>query len=89
MNYSTMSDGWSTQLASDLDRDGMGLELLAPDGKVVAEIFRSDSEHFLTVETFETAIPASIFNQFYRDALARLDPFEDGTTFKAVGLPVA
>lgn len=81
-------DGWNTQLASDIQRDGMALELLSPDGEVVVEVLRSDAKHTVTVETFGTAIPAQVFDEYYRQAPDRLDPFEDGTTFEKAGLPV-
>lgn len=84
---STIRDGWQTQLAGDVKRDGVSLELLAPDGEVVAEVFRSDAEHTLSLETFGRAIPVGVFDVFYRQALSRLDPFEDGTTFGSLGIP--
>jgi len=89
VSMNAIRDGWNTQLASDIQRDGMGLELLSPEGKVVAEVFRSDAEHTVTVAIFGAAIPAQVFDEYYRQALDSLDPFEDGTTFKGAGLPVA
>ncbi len=84
---SDLRDGWKTQLASDVDRDGMGLELLDPAGGVVAEIFRSDRDKTVIVTTFNNDLPVEIFDLFYREALTRLDPFEDGASFASVGVP--
>lgn len=80
------SDGWRVQLASDIHRDGMGLELVSPSGEVVAEIFRSDAAKTVTVTTFDNDIPLAVFDRYYRDACVRLDPFEGGTTFAAAGI---
>jgi hypothetical protein len=79
-------EGWTTQLASDIDRDGMGLELLDPSGKVVAEIFRSDSTKTVIVTTFNNDIPLDVFERYYIRAWAQLDPFEDGSSFAASGI---
>lgn len=86
---SAIRDGRQTQLAGDSMRDGMSLELLSPDGEVVAEMFRSDAEHTLSVETFSRTIPVGVSDEYYRQALSRLDPFEDSTTFESLGIPTA
>ncbi|MEM8670475.1 MAG: hypothetical protein AAGG48_23315 [Planctomycetota bacterium] len=38
-----------TQIASDIIRDGIGVELLDAKGDVVAEVFRCDRDHTVTV----------------------------------------
>ena len=83
---SNFRDGWKSQLASDINRDGMGLELLNSKDEVVAEIFRSDHAKTIVVSTFNNDIPLEIFNLFYKEALNRLDPFEDGASFKSMGI---
>jgi hypothetical protein len=40
------------QLASDIIRDGLGLELLDRAGNVVGEVFRCDADHTVTVRVF-------------------------------------
>ena len=40
------------QVASDVVRDGLGLELLDPTGNVVAEVFRADADKTLHINTF-------------------------------------
>jgi len=88
-DVSDLRDGWETQLASDIDRDGMGLELLDPSDAVAAEIFRSDREKTVIVTTFNNDISVEIVDLYYREALSRLDPFEDGVPFSSVGVPGA
>lgn len=86
---SDLQDGWKTQFASDIDRDGMVLELLDASAAVVAEIFRSDREKTVIVTTFNNDIPVEIFDPYYREALSRLDPFDDSVSFSSVGVPGA
>ena len=40
-------------MASDVIRDGLGLELLDITGAVRAEVFRCDADHTVTVSHFE------------------------------------
>ena len=65
-------------MASDIHRDGLGVELLA-DGNVVAEIFRCDADNTLIVTTFGHDIPLVAFEEFILHARERLGQFEDGT----------
>lgn len=44
-----MKPPWTTQLASDIVRDGLGLELLDTPYRVVAEVFRCDADHTVTI----------------------------------------
>lgn len=48
---------FQTQVVSDVDRDGLGVELVPVVGVAVAEIFRCDADHTLSVTTFGEAIP--------------------------------
>ena len=66
------------QIASDIPRDGLGLELL-DDAGVIAEVFRADSDHTVTVNVFRNETPLDVFEEFIRQARTQLDPFEDGT----------
>lgn len=83
---STLRGGWQTQLASDIVRDGIGLELLSPAGEVVAEIFRSDGTKTVVVTTLSNEIPLEVFERYYVQAWERLDPFEDGSSFASAGI---
>ena len=41
-------ENYRYQIASDVQRDGLGLELITDDYNIVAEVFRSDKEKTLT-----------------------------------------
>ena len=66
------------QIASDLERDGMGLELLDEAGDVVAEVFSSDRDRVVTLSTYGNDIELSDVERLIRTARARLGAFEDG-----------
>jgi hypothetical protein len=76
-------DEWRTQLASDVDRDGLGLELLDSSGAVCAEVFRCDRDHTVLVTTFVPLLPSEALAWLCTQAAARLDPFEDGSALPA------
>jgi hypothetical protein len=78
-----MKPPWTTQLASDVVRDGLGLELLGEPYRVAAEVFRCDVDHTVTIRLFEDGIPDDVLEEFVRRARERLDPFEDGTPLPA------
>ena len=52
--------GWRTQVASDLVRDGLGVELLNAAGDVVAEVFRGDVDGAMTLNTFNNPLPVDV-----------------------------
>jgi hypothetical protein len=66
------------QLASDVVRDGLGLELLSGD-QVVAEVFRCDADHSLIITTFGNDVPLIAIEELIAEARLRLGEFEDGT----------
>jgi hypothetical protein len=66
------------QLASDVVRDGLGLELLGEPYRVAAEVFRCDADHTVTIRVFEDGIPEDVLEELVQRARVRLDPFEDG-----------
>jgi len=66
-----MGSGWRTILASDVTRDGVGLELVAPNDKVAAEVFRCDADRTLTFTTFRPA-PLPELERLVADARRRL-----------------
>lgn len=69
------------QVVSDVVRDGLGLELLAEDNTVLAEVFRHDSTHQLTATCFAPDIEFVLLEQLLSCARQELAPFEDGTPF--------
>ena len=70
---------FTTQIASDVNRDGLGVELLDAAGEVIAEVFRSDANHTVTLTTFDNDVPLYAIEQLIKRARVVLDPFEDGT----------
>ena len=66
-------------VASDVVRDGLGVELEDASGAIVAEVFRSDREHTLTVNTFGHNVPVEELVWMIEQAKVELEPFEDGT----------
>ncbi len=72
------SKEWRTQLASDIIRDGLGVELVARNDEVVAEVFRCDANHTVSVSLFVEALPLQAMEILLAQAKERLDPFEDG-----------
>jgi hypothetical protein len=79
-----MSGGFRTQIASDIVRDGLGVELLGSDNQVVAEVFRFDASHTLIVRTFED-VPIQILEELLALSRNQLDRFEDGTPLPSYG----
>lgn len=73
-----MNHSYKTQVASDIHRDGLGVELVTESGKVVAEIFRSDSEQTVVVNTFSYDIPLEALELLIVRAKERLAPFQSG-----------
>jgi hypothetical protein len=69
------------QVVSDVVRDGLGLELLNENNKVLAEVFRHDASHRLTVTCFEPDLELTQLESLISRARTELDPFEDGTPF--------
>lgn len=69
---------YTTLMASDLQRDGMGLELhLAVQGqqaRTVAEVFYSDAEPIWTLNTFGCDVPLEIIEDMIAEARRRLPP---------------
>ena len=48
---------YTTQLASDIQRDGMAVELISEDGHVVGEIFRSDKSGEILFSLYKSDVP--------------------------------
>ncbi len=76
---STSPGPWATQIASDVVRDGLGVELLDGQQQVVAEVFRCDADHTVFLSLFVKQVPLHALEMLVSSAKERLDPFEDGT----------
>ena len=77
------NSSFAYQLASDVIRDGMGLELLDANGEVVAEVFRSDAEHSVQLRTFKAGLDDNAVRELAVAAIERLGPFEDGSPLES------
>ncbi|MES2320045.1 MAG: hypothetical protein V4631_21410 [Pseudomonadota bacterium] len=67
------------QVASDVLRDGLGVELTAADGNVIAEVFRCDADNSLTVTLYVEAVPFAHIEKLIGMVRRNLGGFEDGT----------
>jgi hypothetical protein len=67
------------QVASDVIRDGLGVELIEADGNVVAEVFRCDADNSLTVTLYAEAVPFAHIEKLVGMVRKNLGEFEDGT----------
>ena len=74
------------QVASDVIRNGLGVELAAADGNVIAEVFRCDADNSLTVTLYVDAVPFAQIEKLIGMARRNLYEFEDGTNLP---LPIA
>ena len=67
------------KVASDIVRDGLGAERWSDRDELVAEVFRCDASHTISLQTFNTGVPMEVVESFIKFARERLEPFEDGT----------
>lgn len=67
------------QFASDVIRDGMGLELTDESWNVLAEVFRCDADNSLTISLFLEGLPFTEIEKLVLMARKDLGTFEDGT----------
>jgi hypothetical protein len=78
-----MRGPWTMQVASDVLRDGLGLELVGFPYRVAAEVFRCDADHTVTLRTFEDGLPDDVLQTLVVRARECLGPFEDGMPLPA------
>ena len=64
--------------ASDIVRDGLGVELVDMNQQTVAEAFRCDRDQTVVVNTFGNDIPLDAMSALLRYAQSYLEPFENG-----------
>ncbi|WP_371766061.1 hypothetical protein [Massilia sp.] len=67
------------QFASDVVRDGMGLELTDERWNVLADVFRCDANKSLTISLFSEGLPFTEIEKLGSMAWKELGSFEDGT----------
>lgn len=69
------STGYRTVRGSDVQRDGMYLELIdANTGDAVAEVFYSDATHDLTISLFKPELPLRAIELLIESAKLYLPP---------------
>jgi hypothetical protein len=73
-----MSMEFRYQVASDIRRDGLGVELVG-NNQVLAEIFRCDADNSLTLSVFVQDIPFIYVEKLVGMARSELTEFEDGS----------
>lgn len=73
----------SMQVAADVIRDGLCVELLSESGDFVAEVFRSDRDRSVVVNTFSYDVPLEAIDALVAYAKSGLDPFADGSPLNA------
>lgn len=72
---SELTEGYGTVRGSDVQRDGMFLELTdARTGKVVAEVFYSDSTNQMTLSLFQQDLPVDVVELLIAKAKRELPP---------------
>lgn len=67
------------QVASDVIRDGLGLELVDEHSNVLAEVFRCDANNSVTISLFSEGLPFAEVEKLVLMARKELGSFEDGT----------
>ena len=83
-------NGWTTQIASDIIRDGLGVELLNRNGDIIAEVFRCDADHSVRVSCWSNAVTQEVLDWLLPLSLSELQTFEDGIALPPVNdWPVA
>ena len=71
MNRELNGVRFTTIMASDLQRDGMGLELYCGD-VAIAEVFASDKDGTWTLTTFNRDVRLELIEELIAEAKARL-----------------
>ena len=68
------------QIASDIDRDGLGVELIDEHSNVLAEVFRCDKDRTLTFKARASDLPFVQVEKLIAMARGELLAFEGGVS---------
>jgi hypothetical protein len=68
------------QIASDVIRDGLGIELINATNHVCAEVFRCDADNTLKISLFAEDLPFVQVENLVLIARKELSRYEDGTS---------
>jgi hypothetical protein len=71
-------DHFTIQIASDIHRDGLGVELLDSNGAIVAEVFRCDRDKTVEVTCWSNDVTEEILAWLLPYSVQHLSSFEDG-----------
>jgi len=71
--------GYRFQVASDVIRDGLGVESLGSADNVLAEVFRCDADNSLKISLFNEGLPFPQVEKLILMVRAELGAFEDGS----------
>jgi hypothetical protein len=74
-----MQSPWHLQIASDVIRDGLGMELLDGVENIAAEVFRCDADHTVTLRVFVEGVPQVVIDELVEVSRKHLEAFEDGS----------
>ena len=77
-------DEWSTQTASDIIRDGLGVELLDTRDNIAAEVFRCDRDRTVCVTCWSDLVTQDVLDWLLPTAFDHLAGFEDGSPLPPV-----
>lgn len=66
------------QVASDVQRDGLCVELVDEDHRVVAEVFRCDRDNTITFSAYVRDLPFVQVERLIAMSRGQLTPFENG-----------
>ena len=77
------------QIASDVIRDGLGLELINTTNQVCAEAFRCDADNTLKISLFAEDLPFVQVENLVLIARKEFPRYEDGTPLPPLSHPKA
>ena len=73
-----MTHGWQIHVASSVSRDGLGVELIEGEDNLMAEVFRHDADHTVSISIFG-CLPFQAVEWLIEVARDKLGSFDDGT----------
>jgi hypothetical protein len=78
MHFDHQGSHYQMIRASDLNRDGMGLELLS-GGRTIAEVFHSDVSGDFTISLFQQELPLVVIERLIAEARIALLPARESS----------
>jgi hypothetical protein len=78
------SGQFTTQIASDIHRDGLGVELLSSSGSIVAEVFRCDRDKTVRVSCWSNSVTDDVLAWLLPYSAEQLSCFENGAPLPGI-----